>query len=974
MAVNRRGWWIGAGTLAVSAAAVPIFARRAARPDEVARTVRDAIVSRQWGRAESILVPHLRRHPEDGRAWLQLGSVRGLLGREEEALAALRRVPEVDPAWPRAQVLIGDLAQKRYDAAGAERAYRAALAREPDAIVPREKLLGLLFALWRKDEAITILADLHRLTADSRHLVAWTGLSLEEAQPQQLRELSGELARLEADLDRFLSKAPDDPWLRRARGLLRFEQGRTAEARADLEAVAHRIEDDPVGRLALGECLMSLGDRSGLDASLGPVPDRPAQKARWWLLKGQAAQAGGMVDEAIEGFREAVAADPRNRAAQYHLGRALLGLGRTEEAGPSLERAERIRIQTDALKKALDQRRAGVSDAAECERIARLFLDAEMPPEARGWFQQTVWTDPLRGEAQIALARLGEVSRTVAGSPRLRSDSVATDTPRAVIATAATARARLSFEDIAAEAGLVFSYDAAPRGDLFIGDTMGGGVGLLDLDGDGWLDVYFVNGCPLPFDPRTPPAPNRLFRNRGDGTFEDVTARAGVGGRGYGMGCAVGDYNGDGRDDLFVTGLASTVLYRNNGDGTFTDVTESAGVFSSRWGTAAGFADLDADGDLDLVVVTYVEADPRRTLDCRDSANQPIHCPPGKYPAQVDHLFRNDGDGTFTDVAAEAGLDVPDGRGLGLAIADLDGDGRLDLYVANDAEPDFLFRNLGGLKFEEIGVVAGVAYNGDGLATASMGVVASDLDGDGLLDLFHTNFRNEGSLFLRNQGGGLFSDATAGAGLNAPSRAVTGFGAVALDADNDGLLDLFAANGHVDHQPWAGLPMAQPPHLYSALAPGRFVLADPASSGPYFSKTLVGRGAAAGDLDNDGRVDLVVVHRDAPAALLRNTSRAGRWLSLRLVGTASGSTPVGVRVTCRVGGRALVRSLSGGTGYLSAHDSRLSFGLGDAERAESIEIAWPSGLVQRFTDLASDRFHTVREGDQPVAIPPSREP
>ena len=358
-------------------------------------------------------------------------------------------------------------------------------------------------------------------------------------------------------------------------------------------------------------------------------------------------------------------------------------------------------------------------------------------------------------------------------------------------------------------AGVRFQYDAGATPRLFIGDTMGGGVALFDFDDDGWLDIYFVNGCALPFDGQSPPRPNKLYHNRGDGTFEDVTHRAGVGGRGYGMGCAVGDFDNDGHDDLFVTGLNQTVLYRNRGNGTFADVTAQAGVTSSRWTTAAGFGDLDGDGDLDLVVVTYVEADHEAVLECRDKFGKLIHCNPDRFPAQFDQLFRNNGNGTFTDVSRQAGIEVPEGRGLGLAIVDLDGDGRLDLFVANDGTANFLFRNRGGLQFEEIGLTAGVAYDGEGEPTGSMGVVAEDLNSDGRIDLFHTNFINQSNSLRWNLGGNLFTDGTLAANLAAPSRSLTGFGTVALDVDNDGTLDLFVANGHTDDQPWFNTPMAQ---------------------------------------------------------------------------------------------------------------------------------------------------------------------
>src|SRR5262249_6773993 len=265
---------------------------------------------------------------------------------------------------------------------------------------------------------------------------------------------------------------------------------------------------------------------------------------------------------------------------------------------------------------------------------------------------------------------------------------------------------------------------------------------------------------------------------------------------------------------------------------------------------------------------------------------KPMHCPPGQFPAQFDLLFRNNGDGTFTDVSRAAGFEVPAGLGLGLAIADFDEDGQLDVFVANDAAPNFLFRNKGGLSFEDVGATAGVAYDGTGRATASMGVVAEDLDGNGRIDIFHTNFLNEPNTLHANLGGGLFDDATARAGLDAPSRPMTGFGTAALDVDNDGRLDLFVANGHVDDRPWARHPMAQRPHLYRSQAPGRFALA-PETVAPYFARNVVGRGVAAGDLDNDGRVDLVIVHRDAPAVLLHNVTEGGRWLGLKLRGATT---------------------------------------------------------------------------------------
>ncbi|WP_435015348.1 FG-GAP-like repeat-containing protein [Tundrisphaera sp. TA3] len=916
--------------------------------------IQAAIDARDWAGAESLLSRRVEQEPADSRAWLALGSVLATLGREPESISAYGRVSPRDPTWSQARLSLGDVLWKQADAKGAEDAYRRAVDSDANGVQPRARLLRLLIVERRIEEARGILRELLRLTGDARHLITLTGMAL-EAGSDQFRDLNGENERLTRELVPLLARSPDDPWLRRARGLLRFDLGHPAEARADLEFAADRFDHDPAVRLALVGCLLSLGDLSGVEDRFGTPPENPVDRGRWWFLRGRVEQARGRDAEAIAAWREAASADPQHRAASYQLGQALLRLGRPDEAGPFLARAETIRVRWEAIKAALNAQLKGTKDAGACESLGRLCLDAGLRVEGRGWLRRAIQFDPSLVTAQATLATLGDEPDRAGPFPRLMADRPGKAGTPAVPGPRSPARSGPRFEEVAEARGLRFRHDSGARGDLFIGDTMGGGVGLIDYDGDGWLDVYFVNGCRRPVDRAAPPAPNRLFRNIGQGRFEDVTERAGVGGKGDGTGCTVGDYDNDGHDDLFVTGLGSTVLYRNRGDGTFADVTEAASVGSSRWCTAAGFGDLDGDGDLDLVVVTYVDADPAKSPPCHDALGKPIHCPPGKFPAQFDHLFRNNGDGTFADASREAGLEVPDGRGLGLAIADLDDDGRLDLFVANDAVPDFLFLNRGGLRFEEVGASAGAAFDGNGNATASMGVVADDLDGDGRIDLFHTNFRNEGNTLLRNLGGGQFADISAGSGLDGPSRPVTGFGTVAIDGDNDGRLDLFVANGHVDDQPWLDQPMAQRPSWYSGRPSGRFAPAGDEVS-PYLGRPVVGRGVASGDLDNDGRVDLVVVHRDGTAALLRNVGEGGHWLGVRLVGSKSGRTPIGARVVCRAGGSTSTRWLSSGTSYLSSSDQRLWFGLGTAATIDELEIRWPSGAISRRSNFPADRI------------------
>jgi tetratricopeptide (TPR) repeat protein len=939
----------------------------ASRREHAWRSIEAAVSARRWDAAEEALANLTHRDPADVNAWMRLGGVRVALGKDGEALAAFNHARGLGSARARALAATqaGEILLRRRYAATAAESFAEAARTDPRAVEPRRRLVYVLTLLQRDAEARAVLWELYRLTGDPRQLVTLCGLAL--ARPD-----AGDAGD---DLGPYLAAHPDDPWLRRARGLSLFHQGVSAEAEANLSFAADHLSHDTPGRLALAECRIALSRPDDPAVVIGNEPPAgpPPWRARWWRVRGRWEESRGQTDAAVAAWKAAVAADPRDREALYRLGRALSRRGDT--AGDDcLAQSEEVRRVEVRLLQALDRNLRGESSADAFEELGRLCASADLVAEARAWYEQVVRLDPLRRSAQSALAALRVPTEAPPEVPVLVA-SAASSSPRSGGVEPAQPAPKESktgprFEDVAARAGVDFRYDCGANGDLFIGDTMGGGVALIDYDADGWLDLYFVNGARLPIDRANPPRPNRLYRNRRDGTFEDVTSRAGVAGYGYGMGCAVGDYDGDGLDDLFVTGIGRTVLYRNRGDGTFEDATARAGVASDRWTTAAGFADLDGDGDLDLVAITYVDADMNHVPDCRDPLGKPMHCPPGHFKAQADHLFRNNGDGTFTDVAAAAGLDVPNGLGLGLAIADLDGDGDLDLFVANDAAPNFFFRNDGGLTFHEDGAASGLAYDGSGQATASMGVVAEDLDGDGRIDILHTNFLNEPNTLHRNLGGGNFADATAAAGLDTPSRPVTGFGAAALDADNDGVLDLFVANGHVDDRPWVGHPMAQPPHLYLGLGKGRYDLAQAATAGPYFAGVAVGRGVAAGDLDNDGRVDLVIVHRDRPVSILRNVSKASHWVGLRLRGAGrAGALPIGARVACTGGGRTTVRGVTSGTSYLSQSDPRLWFGLGAADTVDRLEVRWPSGAKRSWERLAADRVYAVEEGrGDPVAL------
>jgi enediyne biosynthesis protein E4 len=510
------------------------------------------------------------------------------------------------------------------------------------------------------------------------------------------------------------------------------------------------------------------------------------------------------------------------------------------------------------------------------------------------------------------------------------------------------------FRDVGLEAGVSFRFDEGSRGRHDLPEIMGGGVALIDFDRDGDLDLYLCNGGPIVSSPGRADPPCRLYRNEGGWRFTDLTDLAGAPGPSYAMGSAVGDFDGDGLDDLFVTGWRDQRLYRNVGGGQFSDVTAKAGLISDLWSTSAAFADLDDDGDLDLYVAAYLDYNPALAPFCAAPDGKRDFCGPEDFAAQPDRLYRNNGDGTFTDVAKSSGIDRPGGRGLGVIVADLVGDRGLDIFVANDGTACWLFENRGGLRFSEVGLTAGVAFDGRGDALAGMGAGLGDVDEDGLPDLVVSNFLGRSTVGFRSLGGGIFADVSDTLGLSKATRSVLGFGVALADFDDDGRLDLLQANGHVLDRARLGQPFAMRPTLLRNDG-GRFVDATE-TAGPWFRQPILGRGLAIGDLDNDGRVDAVVCSLDAPAALLRNVTPGGHSLTLDLAGR-----PTGAKVRATIGGRTLVRVVAAGGSYLSTSDCRIHLGLGVLDRVDRLEVTWPSGRVEVRDDVPMGRLR-IEEG------------
>jgi enediyne biosynthesis protein E4 len=527
------------------------------------------------------------------------------------------------------------------------------------------------------------------------------------------------------------------------------------------------------------------------------------------------------------------------------------------------------------------------------------------------------------------------------------------------------------FEDVTASAGIHFFHYNGATEEKYMVETMGSGGGFLDYDGDGDLDIYLVNGAPLPGSAKTSSPPrNALYRNEGDGRFTDVTDEAGVGDESYGMGMTAGDIDNDGDLDLYVTNFGGNRLYLNEGDGTFRDATETAGVSAGGFSASAAFADYDGDGTLDLYLARYVDFSLANHKFCGNQAkNIKAYCHPDVYEPVPGILFHGRGDGTFEDVTEAAGVYVPgEGKSLGVVWGDYDGDGDPDLYVANDSMRNFLFRNDGSGHFTDVTLLAGVGYSEDGRTQAGMGTDMADYDGDGILDLTVTNLDFEYNDVYKGSGSGIFSDDSYESGIAETSLNFVGFGTFFFDYDNDGLLDIFVANGHIidNIQLFGSVSKYREPNfLFHNLGGGQF-RESAALSGNALTEENVARGAAPGDFDSDGDQDVLVTRCGGTPLLLRNDGgNAKGFLRLTLVGRRANRAAVGARVTIRMGDRTAVREVKTGVSYLSQGELTLHFGLGDTSLVDEVEIRWPGGGSEKTQNVAPGSYLVV-EGLGPL--------
>ncbi len=535
---------------------------------------------------------------------------------------------------------------------------------------------------------------------------------------------------------------------------------------------------------------------------------------------------------------------------------------------------------------------------------------------------------------------------------------------RPVIQQAQEKRA-ITYEEVPpAKSGITWAHDNARSADRFLPETVGAGCAFFDFDNDGWMDLYLVNSGPSDFFAPPKPLKNALYRNNGNGTFTDVTDKAGVPGGDFGMGASAGDYDADGWQDLYVTTYGRNFLYHNNGNGTFTDVAEKAGVAAPGWSTCSVWFDFDNDQKLDLFVSSFVYYKKDLNVVCGDNRmGRKYYCIPRVFKPMPSKLYKNNGNGTFTDVSKESGIANSLGKGFGAVATDINNDGLTDLFVANDTVANFLFVNKGGGKFEEIGLASGVGYSDSGSPRSGMGVDSTDYDGDGWQDLFVANIDQELFSLYHNEKDLTFTDQAGEIG--AATRLLSGWGLKFFDYDNDGDPDLFLANGHPDDMvetQASRVKYAEPLLLFENTGKGYKNIS--AQSGEVFKKDFPARGMAVADMDNDGDLDLLISNNGMPPLLLRNEGgNKNNWLGLHMVSTKSNSAAVGAILTWTAGGVKRTRLKMTGGSYLASHDPREILGLGKAEKVDSLEIKWPSGKVDKLTNLPANQYIKIVEGE-----------
>ena len=912
-------------------------------------------------------------HRTEGILFVAESSAR--LGDFDEALRLLEQVPADNPSLAETAALLTARIQcdDLHRPTDAERSLRKALRINPASLPAHEKLAFILGLAGRSWEAVP-----HRLALVAQDQVSVHHLSL--------LALGNTAAENPDVIAAYAKDSPDDPVVQCGLARIALRDGRIEEGERLLDEITRRHPTLFAAQAWKGEVLLNRRDHAALTAWQAALPDGADDFPDLWFVRGGWAVQQEEPRVAVRCYWECLRRDPNHQTASYQLANLLGQLGDAESADVFRRHA---RLLGDLIMAAKTVEITGTLDAGQ---------RAAESSEALGLFGEAwAWRQVLRGSNpgfHWDPQKTGR-SRPEAGAPRVdpqfdptrRIDLTSYPLPKwgtvsvandAVRHPASSVGDRIAFVEDTRAAGIDFIYRNGSNPNTegeYIYEFSGGGVAAFDYDRDGWPDLYFTQGSDRRPDVAQDKLLDRLYRNGGSGRFVDSTVACGIREVGFSQGCAVGDFDNDGFPDLYVANIGANRFHRNNGDGTFTDVTRQTGTAGDRWTTSCAMADFNGDGNPDLFTVNYVTGKDLFSHTCRMADGSPRLCTPHEFPAAHDQLFINLGDGRFEDLSAAAGIEVPEGKGLGVVAADFDRSGRVSLFVANDAVPNFYLHNVtarrgDAARFEERGYISGLAVDADGQPQACMGVATGDANGDGRLDLYVSNFRNESNTLYLQQADGSFVDATRQSGLREPSYPMLGFGTQFLDANLDGWEDLVLTNGHVGNLKHHGVAYEMPPQFFHNLGQGRFVELPASTLGRFFAGAYLGRGLARLDWNRDGREDFAVSHLKSPAALVTNqTARPGNFLAVQLRGVESSRDAVGTTVTVTAGGRQQVRQLTAGDGYQASNEHQLVFGLGGADIIERMQVTWPSGAIQSFSKLHSNSNVLVIEGrSQPIII------
>ncbi len=972
-----RTWMVA---LLVIGAAVSI--RPALLPNSQTRLLRQAAhawLQKDFVQAQELCQTALEDDPQCAQALVLAGRAATRRNRTEEAVDYFQRV---SPDWPAeyadAQYELGLRLFHAARATEAEQALRRALEVNPQHLRANFRLAVLLQMEGRTWEALPLAETLIRAGQCGRDELLMVG------------GIDNMLINDPQYIEDCLSVVPDDPIVLLGQGriaLLKYDDMDRAEEIFRSIIARHPQQTEAWARL--GELLLERPGNAPFLRWQTEVPKVADSHPRTWYARGLWARRNGQPRAAVRCFLEALRLHPNHVSSNFQLSQVLIAEGMPEAAEPFVERA-RLLSKLDFTVNQLQN----LPDLELMRQAATINEELGNVWESMGWCNVALLLDPTTPWAREMLSQpnhewvLSEHFTLHDSQRALAFDISSYPLPEwpepgkeeAQVEAQSAEEGTVQFVDVAGELGLNFQYfntTTKTYGPDHIMTAPGGGFGVLDYDCDGWPDLYLAQAGPWSDRGPNNPYLDRLFRNVGGGRFVDVTQQAGLREGEFSGGVAIGDYNDDGFPDIYVANIGGNRLLRNMCDGTFLDVTDESGCEGGKniWSCSAVIVDLNGDAFPDIYTVNYVLLDEALAKGCGQKG-QAMGCAPTLFHAEQDRLFMNLGDGRFRDVTEESGITNPDGKGLSVVAADFLGTGRLDLFVANDTTPDFYFANQvqrpgEPLKFVEKGVQLGIAMNAAGTSQASMGLTVADANGDDLLDLYlGTFYHDSNTLFLQN-GARTFSDESRAAGLRVPTFSMLTFGAQFIDANLDGWPDIIQANGHVDRSYDPSVPDLLPPQFLKNLGNGRFVELTGDSLGPYFQDDYLGRSVGILDFDRDGKPDVCVLHLDVPVALLANrTEKAGHSLAITLHGRKGSRDAFGATLRFTAGGRTWSHPVSAGGGYMVTNQRKCIVGLGDAERVDQLEVRWPSGARQTFTDLGVDQEVLIVEGVQQPFLEP----